>query len=93
MGYKIIYFDEAKKSYLRRIILSLMFFVGFMIWTFHNWGEGRALILEVMFPVTGFEAENAIHVMIQDLRSGNHLGESIATFIQTVFPKYTEGLY
>lgn len=90
MGYRVIYFDESKKTYVRRIILTILFFVGFMTWTIHSWNDGRNLLLEVLFPVTGLEAEKAFRVMIQDLQVGKDVGETIAVFIHSVFP---ENLY
>lgn len=90
MGYRVIYFDENKKTYVRRIILTILFFVGFMTWAIHSWDDGRNLLLEVLFPVTGLEAEKAFRVMIQDLQVGKDVGETIAVFIHSVFP---ENLY
>lgn len=87
MGYRVIYFDENKKSYVRRIILSVLMFVGFMIWTMYSWHEGRNLLMEVLFPVTGLETETAFRVMIQDLQAGKDMGEAIAVFIHSVFPE------
>lgn len=86
MGYKITYFDDKKRSYLRMVILSMLFFAVFILWTFYSWDEGKAFILDKVFPVSVEDAENAIVVMVGNLKSGENLGETIATFVQTVFP-------
>ena len=86
MGYKITYYDDKKRSYLRMVILSMLFFAVFILWTFNGWDEGKAFILDKVFLVSVEDAENAIVVMVGNLKSGENLGETIATFVQTVFP-------
>lgn len=86
MGYKITYYDDKKRSHFRMVILSMMFFAVFILWTFYSWDEGKAFILDKLFPVSAEDAENAIVVMIRNLKRGENLGETIATFVHTVFP-------
>lgn len=93
MGYKITYYDDKKRSHLRMVILSMMFFAVFVLWTFNSWDEGKVFILDKIFPVPAEEAENAIVVMIRNLKRGENLGETIATFVHTVFPGTGELMY
>ena len=93
MGYKITYFDDKKRSHLRMVILSMLFFAVFILWTFYSWDEGKAFILDKVFPVSVEDAENAIVVMVGNLKSGENLGETIATFVHTVFPGTGELMY
>ena len=97
MGYRVIYFDESKKTYEllkmhedERPISQQIFGGDPITWAIHSWDDGRNLLLEVLFPVTGLEAEKAFRVMIQDLQVGKDVGETIAVFIHSVFP---ENLY
>ena len=72
MGYKITYYDDKKRSYLRMVILSMLFFAVFILWTFYSWDEGKAFILDKVFPVSVEDAENAIVVMVGNLKSGEN---------------------
>ena len=93
VGYKITYFHDNKRSHLRMAILSMLFFAAFILWTFYSWDEGKVFILDKLFPVSAEEAQNAVDVMVRNLKYGGNLGEAISTFVHTVFPGPGEIIY
>ena len=94
MGYRITYFQEDKKR--RRplaIPLTLLFLALFLGWTFRNWEEGSALILETVFPVTAVEAQEAACEMTRRIEDGTGVVQAFTDFCHAVFPGEMEGPY
>ena len=94
MGYRISYFQEEKKR--RRSLavpLTLLFLALFLGWTFRNWEEGSALVLETVFPVTAVEAQEAASEMTRQIEAGTGIVQAFSDFCQTVFPGEMESPY
>ena len=70
-----------------------MFLALFLGWTFRNWEEGSALVLETVFPVTAGEAQKAACEMTRRIEDGAGVVQAFTYFCHAVLFGEMEGLY
>lgn len=95
MGYRIVYGPEqpsgrGKGSGLRLRTMTAAFFLLGCILTRTLWPAGTQLLREMLLPGTPTAAEQAFLDMMEDLRCGVPVGESVTVFCRTVVEHGTD---
>ena len=90
MSYRIVYGPERKAvkerdlSSLRFRSLIAGFLLLFALIVKLLWPEGTEVLREVMIPADLNATEQAFQCMMEDLRSGENLGDAITVFCRQI---------
>ena len=90
MGYKIVYGDGPKSVYDKNVtgnrlrILTAACFLAFCLLVRLVWPEGVAVLRDVMLPGEETVTELAFESMLDNLRSGEPVGDALTVFCREV---------
>ena len=90
MSYRIIYGEEPKKLKSNGIRLgriaayTALCFALFAVLTVTFWPEGKSVLQEALLPGDASVTAQALENMMENLRSGEALGDAVVVFCQEI---------
>ena len=89
MGYRVDYkpmkkVRGAEKHRVRLPALTGMFFLLFLLLVNMFWDEGTTVMRELLFPERAAVTAAALETLVQELKAGETLKDTVSAFFRTI---------